>query len=294
MRDTALLAFRPAMGYMRPMNDAPLYVIIGHPLAHTMSPPLHTWALAQAGLPGRFTARPTEPGLLADFMVEMRERPISGASVTIPHKLAVMEYLDEITDLARSVGAVNTLFWKNDALCGHNTDAEGFAHPLLAMPRPPSSALVLGAGGAARAVLAGLGRVGVQRVFLTNRSPDKAEALAAEFRSAIGAKAVPWDERGRVDAELLVNTTPMGMAGDHEDESPLPEGHCLSPNQIVYDVVYIPLRTRLLRQAEDSGCRTIDGLSMFVHQAVGQFRLFTGHEMDPTGARRLVMGLLGQ
>jgi len=104
---------------------------------------------------------------------------------------------------------------------------------------------------------------------------------------------VPWDDRGLVQAQLVVNTTPMGMAGEHEHASPLPEGHCLSPNQIVYDIVYNPLRTKLLRRAEASGCPTIDGLSMFIHQARGQFRLWTGREFDPTAARRLLMDLLG-
>ncbi len=278
------------LGYIRPMSDTPLYGIIGHPLGHTMSPPLHNWALEQAGLPGRYEAWPTQPGRLVDFMAQMRSRPISGASVTIPHKLAVMDHLDHVTDTARAVGAVNTLYWEGDKLAGHNTDAEGFAHPLSALPRPPRSALVLGAGGAARAVLAGLDVAGVPRVAVANRTLDRAEALAVEFEAA----AVPWDERGRVQAELIVNTTPMGMAGALVDDSPLPEGHCLSPNQTVYDIVYNPLRTRLLRQAEDCGCPTIDGLSMFIHQAMGQFRLWTGREFDPTGARRLLMGLLGQ
>ena len=270
------------------MSDTPLYGIIGHPLGHTMSPPLHNWALGQAGLPGRYEAWPTQPDQVPAFMARMRTGAVSGASVTIPHKPAVMEHLDSVTGTAKAVGAVNTLYWDGDVLAGHNTDVEGFAHPLLEMSLPPSSALVLGAGGAARAVMAGLSRAGIERVVVANRSAHKALALAMEF----GAEGVAWDDRALVNAELVVNTTPMGMAGTLVNASPMPDDYCLSPNQVVYDIVYNPLRTRLLRQAEDCGCRTIDGLSMFIHQAQGQFRLWTGREFDPTGARRLLMTLL--
>lgn len=253
-----------------------LYGIIGHPLAQTLSPLLHNWGFARLGLPASYLAFPTPPGRLGEVMAAVRALPVSGLSVTIPHKEALLPLLDEVTDLARSVGAVNTLFWREGRLVGHNTDVEGFTAPLRVLAGAGASldsALVLGAGGAARAVMAGLAELGAGRVYVANRDPDRARSLAEEW----GAQAVPWQERAGVDARLVVNSTPMGMAGKAPDLSPIPP-EFWRPGRIAYDLVYNPLRTLFLRQAEAGGAQTVDGLAMFAAQGAAQFRLWTGLE----------------
>lgn len=271
-----------------PEGGAELFGIIGQPLGHSMSPPLHNWAFGKAGFAGEYRAFPVEPSQLDGFMGLVRTTPLSGLSVTIPHKVAVMPYLDGVSARAKAVGAVNTLYWRNGELLGENTDVHGFLAPLETLPTRPGSALVLGAGGAARAALAGLKELGVPDVAVTNRTADKAAALAREF----GVHQVPWDDRAAGLPELLVNTTPLGMKGEREHLSPWPEDACLSPGQVAYDMVYNPQETVFLRQAATHACRTIDGLSMFVHQGAEQFRLWTGSAFDLDGARGLVAGLL--
>ncbi|NJB67970.1 shikimate dehydrogenase [Desulfobaculum xiamenense] len=262
--------------------------IIGWPLGHTMSPVLHNWAFESMGIPAVYKAYPLPPEDLEFFMAHVREAPLAGLSVTIPHKLAVKPYLDGFSDGVLAVGAVNTVYWDGKRLMGENTDLFGFVSPLRKLPVRVESALVFGAGGAARAVVAGLLQLGVPDIIITNRNADKAMELANEFH----VSAADWDERHRIDAELLVNATPLGMSGDGVGLSPLPEGMRLSSRQIAYDIVYNPLRTVFLEQAAARGCHVIDGLDMFVHQAVEQFRLWTGKTFDIDAARRLLAARL--
>jgi len=271
-----------------PPSPIKLYGIIGHPLGHTMSPPLHNWGFQALGVPGEYRMFPVELSMLAAMMEQVRTLPIAGLSVTIPHKVAVMPFLDGISERAKDVGAVNTVFWDGPRLRGENTDVHGFLAPLRLLPRPPRSALVLGAGGAARAALAGLRELGVDRVTVSNRSADKAISLAKEFM----VHTLPWDERARAEAELVINTTPLGMKGQRQNQSPWPESTCLSAKQIAYDMVYNPQQTPFLTEAARNGSRTIDGLSMFVHQAAEQFRLWTGQSFNLDEARKLITGLL--
>ena len=271
----------------RDMLPEKLYGIIGYPLGHSLSPTLHNWAFDQTGVAAVYMAWPLPPERLESFVRAVRVLPVSGVSVTIPHKQKVMQFVDRVSDLAGRVGAVNTLCLRKDGLFGDNTDVYGFMGPLKELSRIPESAFVLGAGGAARAVVIGLMELGVQEIFIANRTHERARDLAEEF----GLNTVSWPERYKCSAELLVNATPLGMAGKSQEKSPLP-GACFSPNQTVYDLVYNPLRTRFLRDAEHCGCRTIDGLSMFIHQAAAQFRLWTGREFSFDGAMSLLASLL--
>jgi len=270
-----------------PLIPQRIYGVLGHPVAHSLSPALHNWAFAELGIPAAYLAFDKTPDELPEFLGAVRALPVSGLSVTIPHKVAVMEALDGVSDLARRVGAVNTLHWDGKRLLGENTDITGFLEPLRELGRTPGSALVLGAGGAARAVLAGLLDLGVPRIGLCNRTPDRAAALAAEF----SVELVPWEQRQDAAAELVVNTTPLGMSGERQDLSPWAD-ICMSPAQTAYDLVYNPQRTRFLADAESMGCRTIDGLAMFVAQARAQFRLWTGRDFPALPARRLLRQLL--
>ncbi len=288
---------------MRDSCPAPLektYGVIGHPLAQSLSPVLHTWAFAQKGVRGLYTAWDTPPEQLAEFIRRFRQTPFDGASVTIPHKEAVIPLLDGLTPTAETIGAVNTLFWDKGKLLGHNTDLEGFLTPLKDMT-PPDAALVLGAGGAARAVLAGLAARSVPRVIVCARTQSKAEALIRDFAASPSSLGVlPWE--GRLEADRVpsgslwvVNSTPLGMRGKAEGESPLPArwfaarkgGECLA-----YDLVYNPLKTAFLAAAENAGWRLRDGLDMFVAQAAAQFRLWTGLGMPVEQARTFLANCL--
>lgn len=263
------------------------YGIIGWPLGHTMSPTLHNWGFGRHGIDADYTAWPVAPEALSRFMDRVRAQPISGLSVTIPHKRTVIPFLDRLTRRAETVGAVNTLYWDGDALCGENTDVLGLVAPLKALDRPFSSAIVLGAGGAARAALAGFRELGIPRIAVANRTRAKAASLADEF----GAECMDWDARMEAEWGLVCNTTPLGMSGDLAGETPW-DGRRFHPDAVAYDIVYNPLETRFLREADAAGCATVSGLEMFLHQGLAQFRLWTGHDLDEDGARNLLLDAL--
>jgi len=263
------------------------YGIIGWPLGHTMSPALHNWGFAELGLDAHYTAWPLEPVDLPAFMERVRTEPVQGLSVTIPHKRAVMAHLDRISDRARAIGAVNTVHWDGDVLCGENTDVVGVVAPLCSLDPLPRSAMVLGAGGAARAAVAGFLELDIPRVAVANRTLDKARSLAADF----GVACVPWGERMDARWELVCNTTPLGMSGDLADLTPW-DADRFAEGAVAYDIVYNPLQTRFLAEAKAAGCHTVSGLEMFLHQGLAQFRLWTGQDMDEAGARRLLLAAL--
>ncbi|MGE4297445.1 MAG: shikimate dehydrogenase [Desulfovibrionaceae bacterium] len=268
-----------------------LYGIIGHPLGHTLSPTIHNWGFARHGLDAVYMAWPLPPGKVADFVQAARTLPIAGASVTIPHKETILGLVDHVTATASAVGAVNTLYWRDGVLHGDNTDLEGFIAPLQRAgmaATPPATAMVLGAGGAARAVIAGLKTLGVGRVIVTNRTPERAQALARAF----DVDCVPWEERTHCNAACVVNTTPLGMHGEREAETPWPAA-AFAQGMIAYDIVYNPLRTRFLREAAAAGCAVCDGLDMFMAQAAAQFRLWTGLDLDPAAGRAVLLAALG-
>ncbi|MBN2139992.1 MAG: shikimate dehydrogenase [Desulfovibrionaceae bacterium] len=264
------------------------YGIIGHPLGHSLSPVLHNWGFRENGLDAVYEAWPVRPFELAGFMDRVRRTPILGLSVTIPHKRAVMALLDGLGPRAEAVGAVNTIFWRRDELLGENTDVLGIAGPLRGLGLKVGTALVLGAGGAARAAVAGLRELGAKRILVANRTRSRAEALARD----LGAEAVDWEHRAGLGAGLIINATPLGLAGDMENLSPWPDDAPLA-GAVVFDLVYNPLRTRLLARAEAQGCMTVSGLEMFVHQGLAQFEIWTGRRLDPDAAKALLLRALG-
>ncbi len=193
-----------------------IHGIIGWPLGHTLSPALHNFGFRSLGIDATYEAWPTRPADLGAFMHRVREEGIRGVSVTIPHKRAVMEHLDELTYRAKSVGAVNTLFWEDGRLCGENTDISGLAEPLRKIGSLPESALILGAGGAARAAAAALRELGVSDVAVTNRTRSRADVIAHDF----AVRAVDWEARMDAAPGLIINTTPLGMSGEMVDATP--------------------------------------------------------------------------
>lgn len=252
--------------------------IIGHPIAHSRSPLIHGQWLAEHGLAGSYEPVAVLPGEVPAFVARIRAGEFAGGNVTVPHKEAVLPLLDHVSETARRMGAVNTVWRAQDGtLHGDNTDAFGFlAHLDALVPGwegKVATALVLGAGGASRAVIHGLTERGVATILLANRNLARAQALAAEF----GEHAVPtpWEERAAAvaTADLIVNTTSLGMKGQPPLDLDLAG---MRPGTIVDDIVYLPLETPLLAQARLQGGIPVDGLGMLLHQAVPGFERWFG------------------
>lgn len=250
-----------------------LFGIIGYPLGHSMSPALHNWAFKNANYPGVYLAWPIEEAKLADFFAAARTLKIMGGNITIPHKVAARGFMDKLSERAGKIGAINTFYWREGKLCGENTDVAGFMAPLL--DKSFSHALVLGAGGAARAIMAGLRELGVMRITVANRTAQKAIDLARDF----DAQAVPWEDRLDVPSDLIVNATALGMQGERVDMTAYPARGFAGKSGLAYDIVYNPPESRFLREAKDNGWQTLNGLPMFVEQARAAFFLWTDREM---------------
>ncbi|HET7770056.1 MAG TPA: shikimate dehydrogenase [Chloroflexota bacterium] len=263
--------------------------VIGYPLHHSISPQFQQPAFDHLGLDVRYAARETPPERLPSFLDELRAGGWLGCNVTIPHKLAVFDGVDALTDEAREIGAVNTVIVEGGRLLGHNTDAEGFMRALRAeagFDVRGKEVVLLGAGGAALAVAVGLARAGVKRLWIANRTPARAEALAQRLEGRTDARALPPHPAALVqalrDAQLLVNSTSVGMSsGPAPSDLPLPEA-LLGPHLLVYDLVYNPAVTPLLAAASRVGARTLEGLPMLVYQGAASFERWTGKPAPTT------------
>jgi shikimate dehydrogenase len=245
--------------------------ILLHPAGHTRSPAMHAAAYAALDYDAVYLAFDVPPAGLADAMRGARALGVRQLAVSLPHKQAVMDHLDQIEPTARRIGAVNTVTRVDGALVGANTDWLGAVRALEpALPLRGARAVVLGAGGTARAVVFGLLERGA-RVRVLNRSPERARALADELGAE---KAGPLSELAAAPYDLLVNTTSVGLRAD---VSPI-QAEALRPDAVVMDAVYDPEHTRLLREAQARGARTVSGRWMLIHQAAEQVRLLTGRE----------------
>jgi len=262
-------------------HDTDTYAIFGNPLEHSLSPLMHNAAFAETGERARYISRQVDgPGEAAR---EIRESGMKGASITIPFKTSIMGFLDEISEDARRIGAVNTVVNRGGALLGANTDWSGFIMDMedAGLAIKGKQVAVAGAGGAARAVVFGLVREGATPVVF-NRDSARGERLARDF----GCDFLPLGEIGKAGGDVLVNTTPVGMH-PRVDETILSRA-ALRRFEWVVDLIYNPLRTRLLREAELEGCRVRSGLGMLVRQGAEQFRLWTGKEPPLALMRRVV------
>jgi shikimate dehydrogenase len=246
--------------------------VIGDPIAHSKSPLIHGFWLEKLGIAADYRATRVAPDDLASFFAARADDPAwRGCNVTVPHKVAALDHVPDPGGLRTSIGAINAVFRDDGgALVGTNTDAAGFVSPIAGLDLAGRPVAVVGAGGAARAVLFALARLGVGRVTLLNRTPLKGAALLAQF--GLKGDALPLTARLPA-AALLVNTSALGMAGQPPldlDLSPLPD------DALVYDIVYAPLETPLLAAAAARGLDTVDGLEMLVGQAALAFELFFG------------------
>lgn len=258
-----------------------LCFIIGDPISHSLSPRIHNAGYMALDIEDqyRYEARRVAPEALAGFMREVRSTGIRGVSCTAPHKVAIMEYLDEIDETARKIGAVNTVVNDDGRLTGYNTDWLGAILPLekLAALKNQKVAL-LGAGGAARAIAYGLVDRGAE-LTIYNRTAGKAKELADELDVNSGS----LDDAAIKGASIIINATSVGMH-PNEADTPLSE-EFIGKDQIVFDSIYVPYETRLLREAAAQGARIIHGTEMLLQQAVAQFKLYTGHDAPEAAMR---------
>lgn len=268
--------------------------IIGDPVEHSLSPVMHNAAIAHLNLDYIYVPFPVKPTDLATALAGFEAVGVVGFNATIPHKQAIIPLLQEVSPLARSVGAVNTVWRTPTGWAGTNTDVEGFLAPLLSIPRQwhQIKAVVLGTGGAARAVVAGCAQLGCQEIIIVGRNQEKVAAFVASWAlSPLPVTITPhnWEELPQIlpQAGLLVNCTPVGMH-PHIDASPVSADliQLLPPEAIVYDLIYTPCPTQFLQLAQEVGTTTIDGLEMLVCQGAAGLKIWLQRETVPVTVMR--------
>ena len=260
--------------------------VMGWPIHHSRSPIIHSHWMAEHGLRGAYLPLPVNPARLGEALTGLSALGFAGCNLTLPHKVQALECISEMDDVARQIGAINTVVVQADGrLRGTNTDAFGYIQSLreghAAWQAQSGPAVVLGAGGAARAVVWALADAGVREIRLLNRSLDKAQAMAAEFGAPV--QALDWAQRhaALADASLLVNTTTQGMQGQPALDIQL---DALPRHAVVSDIVYTPLETDLLLRAQARGNPTVGGLGMLLHQARPAFAAWFGVMPEVTPA----------
>lgn len=266
----------------------PLAGVIGSPVAHSKSPQLHRHWLNTHGIVGHYIPMDVSRDNLERVIRTLPKMGFVGVNITIPHKETVMALADQVTDRATLIGAANTLIFRADGkIHADNTDGYGFIENLRSgvpdWDPKAGPAVVLGAGGSSRAVVASLLDAGVEEIMITNRTRVRADKLREDFGHKL--TVIDWVQAGNIleDAALVVNTTPLGMVGKPELRVPL-DG--LRKDAVVTDLVYAPLKTRLLQTAGEMGCRTVDGLGMLLHQAVPGFERWFGPRPEVDVATR--------
>lgn len=263
--------------------------VIGHPVGHSLSPVFQNAGIRACGLDYVYTAMPVEENRLQEAVQGMKALGIAGMNVTIPHKQAVMEYLDDIDEDARMLGAVNTIVSKDGKLSGCNTDVKGFLGGMQEQGFSPRGkhCVVLGAGGAARAIIWGLIKEQAASIVLGVRNVEKAqqvvEYFAGKIQSSVSLSAFDWSDEGFAEklegAQLIVNTTPLGMYPKTDAMPPIAWSR-VSPGTFAYDIIYTPAETMFLKTAALHGCQGLNGEAMLVGQGAESFFLWTGVRPD--------------
>ena len=262
-------------------SETTVLAVIGDPIRHSKSPLMHNAALAACGWNGIYTAFHVKQEQLGEAIAGMRALGIRGMNVTIPHKEQVIDFLDEVDDHARIIGAVNTIVNENGKLIGYNTDGPGYVRSLkeeTGVQLSTANVLLLGAGGAARGLAYSLLREGVQQLMIANRTLERAERIAKELSEYGSVEAVELKDGvpliGNREVHIIIHTTSLGMHPNVDDIALNPT--CIKPGMIVSDIVYNPLETRLLAEARARGAIVHSGLGMFVYQGAIAFELWTG------------------
>lgn len=271
---------------MKPITTATkLFVLLGNPLGHSVSPPMHNLAFEHLSQDCSYFPVEVSPENLETVFKGLAKMNVVGMNVTIPHKLQIMDYLDELDPVAATIGAVNTVKFTDDRAKGYNTDGEGFIRSLeedASISVSGKRFYIIGCGGAARAISMTLAFKGAAKIYLSNRTEEKAKSLAEEINSKIRdcARVVSNLEsdllRAAEDVDVIINSTSIGMH-PHINELPL-DTSLLQPRHIVADIVYNPKETALLKAANSKGCTTVEGLGMLLYQGVAAFIIWTGLE----------------
>jgi len=279
-----------------PDNGDILLGVMGDPIAQSKSPIMHMAALRALGIPGAYVPLHVAPDKLGDAVEAIRTLGFRGVNVTIPHKVAVMSYLDALDESARDVGAVNTIVNNSGILTGYNTDGIGYVRSLKAEAISDLSGariMIIGAGGAARGITAALLQEAPSSITIANRTAGRAQELAEEWssRGNITGTTLEQAERMLDGMDVIINTTSVGMY-PHTEEIPIDISQCRE-GTIVSDLIYNPLRTRLLQESLERGCRIHGGLGMFVYQGAYALEYWTGRPA-PTGImRQTILDCLG-
>lgn len=276
-----------------------LCCLIGHPVKHSLSPLMHNTAFEELGLNSIYLAFKVEKSSLGDAVKGLKSLGVCGFNVTIPHKVEIVEYIDEKDRSAVDIGAVNTVVNRDGWLIGYNTDVQGVIFALERAGLTPlrGLAVIIGAGGAARAVVTALALMGCEEILILNRTEERGITLAheAEKRYGIRCRGLKLTyknlERNVEDADLIVNATSLGMHPEI-DQSPVPK-ELIPEGAAVFDVVYTPLETRFLREAKERGAKTIPGIDMLIGQGASSFKLWTGKEFPVETVKKRLIATLG-
>ncbi|MFO7714721.1 shikimate dehydrogenase [Desulfosarcina sp.] len=267
-------------------SNTRLYAVLGSPVSHSLSPVMHNAAFRQTGHNGVYVA--FEVTDLPGAVAAIQALNIGGCSVTLPHKVAVMELLDHVDPMARQIGAVNTIVNQAGRLGGFNSDSPGAMAALLEKtPIAHRKVAVIGAGGAARALAHGV-KLNGGRLTIVNRSLENGRRLAGQLECDF----CPLDDFSGLGCDILINTTSVGMR-PHTDRMPVAHA-CLRPGMTVMDIVYNPLETQLLKASREAGCTVVDGVAMFVHQGAIQFERWTGKKAPVQLMKKTVLDALGK
>ncbi len=269
-------------------SSTSLYAVLGDPVSHSLSPVMHNSAFSRTGYNGVYLAFNVKGQDLASAINGIKALGIKGASITIPHKVEVMKYLDNIDEKAAKIGAVNTIVNRDGKLFGYNTDCLGATNALLEKTGiKDKDVVILGSGGAARAIGFGIVSEG-GRLTILGVLKDEGENLAND----LGVNYYHPSELRNIDCRILINATPVGMTPNTE-AMPV-QKQDLNKDMVVMDIVYNPIKTRLLKKAENLGCITVDGASMFVYQGAAQFGMWTGEKAPVDIMRMTVLNALGK
>lgn len=260
--------------------------LIGHPVSHSFSPYIHNFLAEEYGVDLKYTCFDVEPSKVKEALEGIKALGIIGSNVTIPHKIEVMPYLDEIDKNAAIIGAVNTIQNKEGKLIGYNTDGKGFVHSVLneGYTLGGKHVMVLGAGGASRAIVVELAAHGVGKITICNNTLEKAERLAAQVREnfpnvEMATMPLIVGSKELAGIEVLINTTPLGMSS-RKDLSPIGDEVVPPTDLVVCDIVYTPHDTKLLKWAMQHDLKVVHGIGMLINQAIASFEIWTGIQVD--------------
>ncbi|WP_242145358.1 MULTISPECIES: shikimate dehydrogenase [unclassified Bacillus cereus group] len=273
-----------------------LYGVIGNPIGHSLSPLMHNDAFEHLGIDAHYHAFLVEEEMLGEAVKGLKALGVSGINVTTPHKVSIMKYLDEIDPLAKQIGAVNTVVHRNGKLVGYNTDGIGYVRSLQSISKESlrhKRMLILGAGGACRAIYCSLVAAGVKEIDIANRTVEKAKQLIASSKERVVSNALSLEQatEAQENYDVIIQTTTIGMH-PHVQQTPMQIGS-LKQGAIVSDIIYNPFETKLLHDAKSSGAIVQNGIDMFVYQGALAFEMWTGMMPDINRMKQLVIRKLG-